>query len=230
VLALAAPASAQQSEGNGIERGITVVGEATGFADNDVALFRFGVTVRRPTATRALRAASAVQRVVTGRLRAAGVAGADIQTSTLTVFRTARPRRNPRRGRFVARSAIVVTFRQIARAGELVGVAVRAGATSVDGPSFSVSDLEGAYRRVLGLAFADARAKAERLAAEAGVTLGPAVRVVERRALEQGASFDGTRESAGGDDQEQLASTPQAQVEAGRTEIEAGVLVTFATG
>jgi hypothetical protein len=226
-LVLASPAAAQQSEGNGTERGITVVGEATGFADNDIAQFRFGVTVRRRSATRALRAASAVQRRVIGRLRASGVAAADIQSDVISVSRTARPRERPRRGRFLARNAIAVTIRRVDRAGQLVATAVRAGATSVDGPRFSVSDLEGAYRRVLGLAFADARAKAERLAAEAGVALGPAVRIVERRAIESDDLFSA---SSGGDDEGRALEVSAPRVEAGRTEIEAGVVVTFATG
>jgi uncharacterized protein YggE len=56
---------------------------------------------------------------------------------------------------------------------------VKAGADTVSGPSLSVANRDEAYRAALKDAFADARAKAETLAAAAGVSLGEVTAIVE---------------------------------------------------
>ena len=47
------------------------------------------------------------------------------------------------------------------------------------GPTFSISEQSGLYKEALTKAFADARAKAQTIAAAAGVTLGAVVNIVE---------------------------------------------------
>jgi uncharacterized protein YggE len=114
-----------------------------------------------------LRGAAVSVRRVIAAVRRSGVAREDIRTDVVRLERV-RVRRSQRRV-FVARNAIVVVVRRLDAAGSVVDRAVRAGATDVDGPQFGVSDAAEVYRRTLAAAYADARRKAERLAAEAGV-------------------------------------------------------------
>jgi uncharacterized protein len=60
----------------------------------------------------------------------------------------------------------------IARAGEAAQAAMEAGADSLDGPRFVYDATQAARAELLDAALADARAKAERLAAAAGRRLG----------------------------------------------------------
>ena len=218
VLVVPGVARAQQAPPDGI----SVVGDAEAFADNDIGTFRFGVTVRRPTAAAALRAASAVVQRVTGAARATGVARADIQTDVVNV-----ERRRSRRGRtsWIARNAVRVTVRRLSEAGTVVDRVVGAGATSVEGPELGVADVRALYRRTLAQAYADARAKAEALAAQAGMRLGAPIRIRESGAEEFEDALERQAAAMPGD---QLAGETGTQVEGGRSRVTATVFVTFA--
>jgi uncharacterized protein YggE len=71
------------------------------------------------------------------------------------------------------------TVRDLGKAGSVVDDAVKAGANQVYGPSLRVSDNRVQYRAAVDAAMDDARARAEALAARAGVTLGGPVAIVE---------------------------------------------------
>jgi hypothetical protein len=66
-----------------------------------------------------------------------------------------------------------------ARAGDVAQAAMAAGADRLHGPRFEYDDAEGVRRELLGEAVADARAKAERLAAAGGRRLGPVRQIQE---------------------------------------------------
>jgi uncharacterized protein len=66
-----------------------------------------------------------------------------------------------------------------ARAGDVAQAAMAAGADRLHGPRFEYDDAEGVRGELLGEAVADARAKAERLAAAAGRRLGPVRQIQE---------------------------------------------------
>jgi hypothetical protein len=222
---LVAPAASAQAPAAAEPPGITVVGRATEAAVNDTAAFRFAVTSRRATAREALRTAGAALERVTVALRAAGVRPEDIRTEGLAVRRDVRRvgRRRVRQTSFVASATVRAAVRPVERAGAVVDAAVRAGATSVEGPELSVSDASAAYGRALAAAFADARAKAERLAAQAGLALGAPVRIVEGGDAVP-ASGVGLLSGGGG------ASVDESQVSGGRSQVDATVAVTFALG
>lgn len=223
-LAAAPPASAQESGDSPPERSITVSGSASLFADNDVATFSLGVTTRRSTAGAALSANSIRMRSVRGAVRNAGVEPRDLETSVVSLSRRVVGPRKRRRTVYVATNRVIATIRDLDRAGEIVDAAVGAGATSVFGPEFGLADPQALYRDALGLAFLDARAKAERLAREAGLTLGPALRIQES-GLREG-SFDESAQSDGGAGG-RVGAPP---VSRGRSRVSADVLVVFATG
>ena len=219
-----APASAQEAGNDSDQRTFTVSGEGFVFADNDIATFRLGVTTRRPTPGSALLANSARMTRVIAAIRAAGVAEEDVRTEVVSVRRSTirRTPRAPRRIVFIATNAVAVTVRDIARAGALVDAGVRAGATGVSGPSFGLADPGAVYRDALALAFRAARAKAERLAAESGVRLGPVLRIQEGGVGEEFRDQDQSAERA------PAQGAPSTPVQPGRERVDASVVVVFA--
>jgi uncharacterized protein YggE len=185
LLAVAAqPAAAQQAEGR---RTIDVVGDASVTARNDAARLTFAVQLRRRSAGGALRASSRGMRRVIAAVRRTGVADRDIKTEEVSVRRVRpRSRAGRRRTLFEATNAIQVTVRSVASVGRTIDAAVRAGATEVNGPRFFVADPRALYRRALLLAFDDAKAKAQEIAARSGMTLGQPVSIREGgRAVEE---------------------------------------------
>jgi len=222
-ISLVAPAPAAAQQPAAPVQAITVAGTATSFADNDIGTFRFAVTVRRKTAAAALKSASAsVQRVV-GAARATGVRREDVQTDVVNVRRE----RSRRRGTsWVASNLVRVTVRNLADAGTLVDRLIRAGATSVDGPELGVADIREVYARTLVAALADAKAKAERLAAAAGMRLGAPIRVREAGADGGDDEMNQFVDATSGGGSSPVPAAPR--VERGRTSITAGVQVTYA--
>jgi uncharacterized protein YggE len=80
------------------------------------------------------------------------------------------------------------------RAGEVAQAAMAAGADRLHGPHFEYDEAEGARGELLAEAVADARGKAERLAAAAGRSLG-AVRVIEEAGPERRMAAAAMREA-----------------------------------
>jgi uncharacterized protein len=144
------------------------------------------------------------------------VAQADIQTSEVSLS----PRTNDNGDQIVgytASNTVTVTVKRLGDAGDIVDAAVGAGANQVYGPNLLASDQDAAYRTALKGAVADARTKAEALAAASSSTLGKITAIVE------GGGATPMPMAAGAKD----SSVP---IEAGTQKIEATVSVTFAIG
>lgn len=221
VLALvAAPAQAQTQE----TRSISVEGTASRQIPNDTARFTATVSAQRRTARRALAAASQRTRRALAALSELGVARRDTRTSGASVGPVYERDRRTRRLRLVgyrARSGVRVTVRDLSRVGRAIDALVEAGARGIGSFTFFAADTDSVYRDVLGKAFDDARAKAELLAARAGLTLGSA-----RSIIEGADEFFG---GGGGGGFEVQADAPRARVPVrpGRTTVEATVSVLF---
>ena len=211
---IAALAAAPQQ---GAAAGITVTGTGRVTAVPDIADWSFGVQADAGNAADALEAASASMERIVEAVRGAGVERRDIRTEQVSVY----PRMSPD-GRavegFSASSSVSVVVRDIGQAGEVVDAAVGAGANQVSGPSLRVSDDRSRYVAAVNAAFDEARARAEAIAARAGVSLGAPVAIVE------GGGFGGgpppLAERAGAD--------AAVQVEPGTQEVTATLTVTFA--
>jgi uncharacterized protein len=196
-----------------IERGITVSGTGSIQTVPDQASFRFGVRKQGATAAGTLGAASAAARRVVAAIEAAGVAAADVQTDQVSL---APQFAKGRLTGYVAVDAVSVQVRDLKRVAAAVDGAVRAGATGVDGPSFSRSNGAELYRRALASAIADARAKAQAIAAATGTSVGSVVEV--REGSDTGGGFVSAPAATGGG----------PEIEPGALEIDATVTVTFA--
>jgi uncharacterized protein len=212
-VAVARPGSAHgSSEPSG--RTVTVEGTATARVVPDTALFTFGLETDGATAKSALAENSArMRRVITALLRA-GVAKDDIQTQDVSVY----PRRNDNNDvvGYNANGSVAATVRRMAKAGAVVGAAVAAGASETSGPQFSRSGTD-LTQQALREAFANARAKADTLAREAGASLGEVRRIEESSQEPQPYPIGVYRAAA-------LDSTP---IQPGTQEARATVTVTF---
>jgi len=196
--------------------GITVLGTGSANVIPNRASFAFGTVTQAATANAALAASSqSVARVIAA-LKKAGVAQADIQTSDVSLS----PRMNDNGNEIVgytASNTVTATIRKLGDAGDVVDAAVGAGANQVYGPNLLASDQDAVYRNALKDAVANARAKAETLAAASSSTLGRITAIVE------GGGATPMPMAAGAKD----SSVP---IEPGTQKIEATVSVTFALG
>jgi hypothetical protein len=113
----------------------------------DIATIGAGVTSEAPTATEALRQNSAEMQKVIARIKALGVADKDIQTTGINLNAmydyNQEERRQVFRG-YQASNRVSVILRKIDDAGKVLDALVAAGATDLNGPSFSIENDEDA--------------------------------------------------------------------------------------
>jgi uncharacterized protein len=211
------PSGAHSAPADTSSGGITVLGTGSAKLTPDRASFAFGSFSHAATANAALAASSqSVARVIAA-LKKAGVAQAAIQTSEVSLS----PRMNDNGDQiigYMASNTVTATIRKIGDAGDVVDAAVGAGANQVSGPNLLASDQDAAYRTALKGAVADARTKAETLAAASNSTLGKITAIVEG-----GGAMPPMPLTAGAKD----STVP---IEPGTQKIEATVSVTFAMG
>jgi uncharacterized protein YggE len=185
----AEPVSDMAASGGGIQalglggaaasgQGITVVGSGSAKVVPDVAQWSFGVQTSAENADAALGENSKAMKRILDALRNAGIAKEDLRTEQVSVYP-----RTSNDGRSIvgydASSSVWATVRDLDRSGAIVDAAVAAGANQVSGPSLTVSDTEAQYADAVDAAFDDARARAEAIAAKAGVTLGAPIAIVD---------------------------------------------------
>jgi uncharacterized protein YggE len=211
------PSGAHSAPGDTSSGGITVFGTGSANATPDRASFSFGTVSQAATANGALTASSqSVARVVAA-LKRAGVAQADIQTSDVSLS----PRMNDNNNEIVgytASNTVTATIKKLGDAGDVVDAAVTAGANQVYGPNLLASDQDAVYRNALKAAVAEARTKAETLAAASNSTLGKITAIVEGGAVTPMPMAVGA------------AKDSSVSIEPGTQKIEATVSVTFTIG
>ena len=196
---------------------ITVTGVGATLATPDVGAFHFGVTSEGETARDALTANSASMERVLAALEQVGVAREDVQTSQVST-----QRRHGESGRgYSSYNGVTVRLRSLDErsldeAGAVIDAAIAAGADDVSGPQLGHSDSRSVYREALPEAVADARAKAEVLAAAAGYVLGELLELVEGGSAPRGRSRSAPSFGA-----------MLAPIEAGQEDIVAVVTATF---
>jgi uncharacterized protein YggE len=156
---------------------ITVTGNGKVTVVPDRAGFSFSVETRADTAKAALAKNAELAAAIVAALKSAGVAAADLQTQQVSLSPQTTQDGTRITGYAASNSVSVQTT--IAKAGSIVDAAVGAGANGVSGPSLSRSDQDAQYREALKQAVADAKDKAQALAAAASLTLGGVRTLVE---------------------------------------------------
>ncbi|HZP20137.1 MAG TPA: SIMPL domain-containing protein [Bauldia sp.] len=155
---------------------LTASGEGSVMVVPDVVVVTMGVTTRGKSAAEALSQNSTAMDALVKALRDAGLDEKDIGTTGFNVNPLYPPTRDdgttePRIVGYAVDNQVRVTIRDIAKAGGLLDKVVAAGANQVNGISFDVSDRVKPGDEALRKAVADARRKAEIMAAAAGVKL-----------------------------------------------------------
>ncbi|HEY2942787.1 MAG TPA: SIMPL domain-containing protein [Vicinamibacteria bacterium] len=217
---LALPAAAQSPAAPAAE---TVSVHGTGRAEltPDRAVFTVGVQTMAPTVAAAVQESNARASAIIAALKRLGAADRDIRTSQVSIYpqQEQTAGRAPKIAGYQVSNSITVSREDPAAVGKFLQAAVDAGANSVSGVGFTVSDPARGRDAALQAAFADARAKAEILARAAGRSLGRALNIVEGGAVRPPVPMQYEKLALG-----RSADVP---IEAGTEEVSFGVSVVF---
>jgi uncharacterized protein YggE len=162
---------------------VVTTGEATVKRTPDRVWITIAAESRARTPREAQKLNADAMSAVMQKLKGAGLPADAIRTTSYDL----QPEFDYNNGRqtvrgYVARNGIEVRLDQIDRAGDILELAVGAGATTVSGVRFDLKDRAGAEREALSLAVADARARASAAAAGAGLSVSHILRIDEHRA------------------------------------------------
>lgn len=170
---------------------VTVSGYAESDEKNQIAEFSAGVTALNDTKELAVNEVNTKMTALIKAVKAFGVAEVDIQTQQINVYQmqeTERPglkmmppvdESRVKLGQWSASNSLSVTLRDVEKASKLTDILNNSGANNVYGPNFQLDTSKKAGNELLELAVADARVKAEQMAAASGAKLGRVVSIVE---------------------------------------------------
>jgi uncharacterized protein YggE len=199
---------------------VVAAGQGVVQAVPDRAWITIGAESRASTAREAQRQNTAAMTPILEKLRAAGIPADAIKTVGYDLQYEWDYVNNKRVGRgYVARNTVEIRVDAIDRVGELLELAGTSGATSLGGVRFDLKDRSKLEREALRLAVADARGRAEAIAAGAGRAVDRVVRIEE-----QGVS--GGPVPMYRRDMAVQAASAAPPIEAGQTEIRAQVTLT----
>jgi len=166
------------------EQGPVVVttGEATVKRAPDRVWLRVAAESRARTAREAQKLNADAMSSVMQKLKGAGLPADAIRTASYDL----QPEFDYNKGRqtlrgYMARNSVEIRLDEIARAGEILEIAVTAGATTVGGLRFDLKDRAAAERDALSRAVADGRARATAAAGGAGMRVDRVLRIEEQR-------------------------------------------------
>jgi uncharacterized protein len=169
------PASAYAPGSSAPINTVTVNGQATVTAPPDEAVVVLTVENDAANAQDAMNATSVQSQQMLDRLKSDGIPDSAIQTSSITLY----PVRtyDPSTGKetltgYRAQNSITVTLKDAPTVAKVLAAGVDTGATLVSGPTWRLRDDSQAVNEALQQAAANARTKAETLAAAEGATLG----------------------------------------------------------
>ena len=199
----------------------------------DIATVYVGVEASEPSAQRAMAILGEKMTAVVDGIKALGISGDDIQTANLNLYPYREVIKDPLAvdssetkteptviTGYRASSNVVVTIRNLDHLVWVIDSAVSSGANLLSGVRFSMSDSESKNNEALRLAVTNARAKADLLASEAGVTIVGVQSIYERNYRSNRLSFPAAPAAA-------ARSASPVPVEPGQLEIGASVAITY---
>jgi len=162
------------------ERSVQVSGRGQVAVKPDLGHIRAAIVHQERTPEGAMSVANRAVTSVLEALERAGIARDDITLGRYSVDSVSDYVEGRRidRGYRITHS-LTITVREIERTGEVLAIAVNAGANEISGVRFSVENPTPHIDRARELAFEDARHKADELARLAGVSLGPVISIME---------------------------------------------------
>ena len=204
-----------------VEPHVVTSGQGVVQAVPDRAWITVGAESRASSAREAQRLNTVAMTPVIDKLKAAGIPADAIRTIGYDVQYEWDFVNNKRVGRgYVARNTVEVRIDAIDRVAEILEIAGTSGATTLGGIRFDLKDRSKLEREALRLAVADARGKADALAAGAGRTIERILRI-EEQGVSGGPVPMYRREMA-----VQAAAAGPPPIEAGQTELRAQVTMT----
>ena len=211
---------------------ISVSGYGEAFGAADIATFSFSVVSEKSTVAAAQTDATNKINAITKYIKDAGVAEKDIQTTDYSVYPQYEYNqivcvsypcpsgRQVLKG-YQVRQTTTIKVRDLAKAGELLTGVGGKGATEMSGLQFTFDDPNKLQNDARGKAISDAKAKADQLAKQLGVSL---VRVVSFN--ENGGGYPGPMYTKavgmGGD---AVQSAPEISV--GQNKVSSSVSITY---
>jgi len=158
---------------------ITVTGTATVQGTPDTVSFQIGVHTTGLTASTALARNNREVRDLEAALESHGVGASEMQTSQLDIYDNTNSAGDVTG--FSVDDDVEVTMHQVGDAGSALDAAARSVGNEVSlyGISFSISNTSGLLATARAEAMTNARTEADQLAAGAGLTLGPIVKVTD---------------------------------------------------
>jgi uncharacterized protein YggE len=149
----------------------------------DVADVGVGVTITRAKVRDAQAAAATAMQAVIASLKAAGIADKDIQTTMLSlqpVYDYSVNGNPPKLTGYQIVNTVQATVRKLDTISDVIDGALAAGATTLNGITFRVDDPSAAEAQARDAAMKNARAKADALAKDAGVSITGIASITEQ--------------------------------------------------
>ena len=200
-----------------VDRGITTSGDAAVAKKPDLAVISVGVDAQQSTASAAQSDLAGKADKLIARAKALGIADKDTNTSAYSVGPYYAPGSNTITG-YRAAEQLQLKWRTVDTVGKTLDALVQEGGATNIGVSFGLADVKAAQSEARTLAVGDARARAQAMAAAAGVKLGQVLRVSD-------VSFAGYSSSSYGISAAAPATT---QVPAGELNVTVTVEVAYA--
>ena len=224
LFAACSPTTEVQGTG-GVNNTLSIDGRGEVVAEPDVVVLSVGVSVLRDSVQDARDEAARSMDAALQSLRDNGVQTEEITTTQFSVFPEFDSRRDGEqqlRG-FRVVNQVTAKIRNVATAGEIIDDAVAAGGDTVvvNGVSFTIDDPTPLLEQARELAVADAQAKAQTLAALAGVTLGRVVSISESGGVPRPVS------GFGGDFAQEAEFAVPTPISQGQLTVSMSVFLTF---
>ncbi len=186
---MAAPVAAQTS---GTEyqatHTITVLGQGSVQIKPDIAQISIGVETSAGNVADATTQNATQMEAIMAALKNTGIADKDIQTISYNIRidryleprpASSEPAQEDQQFQYVVTNMVNVTIRDLDAVSDVLDATIEAGANNIWGVTFSVEDQDAAVAEARGKAIADAKARAEALAALGEVKLGPVMAISE---------------------------------------------------
>lgn len=163
---------------------MTVQGNAVVTVEADTVSIQLGVRTKDPSLSNAQRENRQLMDSVLTALKNCGVQEDEVMTQNLNIYSSYdydyeydTYGNSKERQVYYVENYITLTLKDISRVGDILDAAVDAGANNMYGITFTSSKSNEAYLKALERAVEDAKAKAEVLAAAAGVSLDQVVEI-----------------------------------------------------
>lgn len=167
---------------------LTVTGTAVVAAVPDLATISLGVTTNGATAAAAMAANNEALAAVLARLKAAGIEGRDLQTSSLSLnpnWVTNAAGTGSEINGYIASNMLTISVRAMDKTGAVLDAAIADGVNSLNGLTFGLQNQRPQEDQARKLAVADAIARATLIAEAAGAKLGGILSINEGGGTDQ---------------------------------------------